>query len=97
MLAMKSILLPILAALAAQLAAADDNTIVDIAAGNEDFSTLVAAVQAAGLLEALNGDGPFTVFGTYQQCSSLALEVVPRLRSCVLTYLNCTFCLSKTK
>jgi uncharacterized surface protein with fasciclin (FAS1) repeats len=37
-------------------------TIVDIAAGNPDFSTLVAAVQAAGLVETLSGDGPFTVF-----------------------------------
>jgi uncharacterized surface protein with fasciclin (FAS1) repeats len=36
--------------------------IVDIAAGNSDFSTLVAAVQAAGLVETLRGDGPFTVF-----------------------------------
>ena len=36
--------------------------IVDIAAGNEDFSTLVAAVQAAGLVETLKGPGPFTVF-----------------------------------
>ncbi len=37
-------------------------TIVDIAAGNPDFSTLVAAVQAAGLAETLAGEGPFTVF-----------------------------------
>ena len=36
--------------------------IVDIAAGNPDFSTLVAAVQAAGLVETLKGPGPFTVF-----------------------------------
>ena len=36
--------------------------IVDIAAGNKDFSTLVAAVQAAGLVDTLNGAGPFTVF-----------------------------------
>lgn len=36
--------------------------IVEIAAGNEDFSTLVAAVQAAGLVEVLTGEGPFTVF-----------------------------------
>nr|WP_086938295.1 fasciclin domain-containing protein [Thaumasiovibrio occultus] len=36
--------------------------IVAVAAGNEDFSTLVAAVQAAGLVEVLQGDGPFTVF-----------------------------------
>jgi uncharacterized surface protein with fasciclin (FAS1) repeats len=40
----------------------DSNTIVDIAAGNENFSTLVAAVKAAGLVDALSGDGPFTVF-----------------------------------
>tara|TARA_R110002124_G_scaffold27316_3_gene97486 strand:- start:11720 stop:12238 length:519 start_codon:yes stop_codon:yes gene_type:complete len=37
-------------------------TVVDIAVGNPDFSTLVAALQAAGLVEALSGDGPFTVF-----------------------------------
>ncbi|APE27126.1 fasciclin domain-containing protein [Aurantiacibacter gangjinensis] len=36
--------------------------IVDIAAGNDNFETLVAAVQAAGLVETLQGDGPFTVF-----------------------------------
>ena len=42
--------------------AKSDETIVQIAAGNEDFSTLVAAVQAAGLAETLSGEGPFTVF-----------------------------------
>ncbi|GEM79993.1 fasciclin domain-containing protein [Vibrio superstes] len=36
--------------------------IVDVAAGNDDFSTLVAAVQAAGLVDTLKGEGPFTVF-----------------------------------
>lgn len=40
----------------------DPGTIVDVAAGNEDFSTLVAAVQAADLVDTLNSDGPFTVF-----------------------------------
>jgi uncharacterized surface protein with fasciclin (FAS1) repeats len=39
-----------------------DKTIVEIAAGNSDFETLVAAVKAAGLAETLMGDGPFTVF-----------------------------------
>ena len=39
-----------------------DNTIVDVAVGNADFSTLVKAVQAAGLVDTLNGEGPFTVF-----------------------------------
>ena len=42
--------------------AASANTIVDIAAGDERFSTLVAAVSAAGLVETLQGDGPFTVY-----------------------------------
>ena len=36
--------------------------IVATASANEDFSTLVAAIQAADLVEALQGDGPFTVF-----------------------------------
>lgn len=38
------------------------NTIVDIAVADGRFTTLVAAVQAAGLAETLSGDGPFTVF-----------------------------------
>jgi transforming growth factor-beta-induced protein len=37
-------------------------TIVEIAAGNPAFSTLVTAVKAAGLAETLSGNGPFTVF-----------------------------------
>ncbi len=41
---------------------AGGETIVAIAAGNPDFSTLVAAIKAAGLADALSADGPFTVF-----------------------------------
>ena len=37
-------------------------TIVEIAAGAEDFSTLVAAVKAADLVDVLSSKGPFTVF-----------------------------------
>ena len=37
-------------------------TIVDVAVGNEDFTTLVAALKAADLVSALQGEGPFTVF-----------------------------------
>lgn len=37
-------------------------TIVGVASGNENFSTLVTAVTAAGLAETLGGEGPFTVF-----------------------------------
>ena len=36
--------------------------IVDVAAGNPNLSTLVAAVKAAGLVKTLKGKGPFTVF-----------------------------------
>lgn len=36
--------------------------IVEVASGNENFSTLVAAVTAADLATTLSGDGPFTVF-----------------------------------
>ena len=36
--------------------------IVDTAAGAGNFTTLVAAVEAAGLVETLKGEGPFTVF-----------------------------------
>jgi uncharacterized surface protein with fasciclin (FAS1) repeats len=51
-----------LAFLAVSVQAGPGKTIVEIAAGNEDFSTLVAAVKAAGLAETLSGEGPFTVF-----------------------------------
>nr|WP_297347291.1 fasciclin domain-containing protein [uncultured Glaciecola sp.] len=36
--------------------------IVDTAASNSDFTTLVAAVKAAGLVDALKAEGPLTVF-----------------------------------
>ena len=39
-----------------------DGDIVAVASGNPDFSTLVAALSAAGLVETLQGEGPFTVF-----------------------------------
>lgn len=42
--------------------AAQPGTIVDIAVGDGRFQTLVAALQAAGLVETLQGEGPFTVF-----------------------------------
>ena len=43
-------------------AAESPATVVDVAASNDDFSTLVTAVESAGLAETLDGDGPFTVF-----------------------------------
>ena len=42
--------------------AQEPGTIVDVASGNEDFETLVAAVQAADLVDDLSSEGPFTVF-----------------------------------
>lgn len=50
------------AAITLSVTAASANTIVDIAAGDERFSTLVAAVSAAGLVDTLSGPGPFTVY-----------------------------------
>jgi len=41
---------------------AQDADIVDTAVAAGSFGTLVAAVQAAGLVDTLKGDGPFTVF-----------------------------------
>lgn len=46
-----------------ELAMADlPATVVDIAVSSDDFSTLVAAVTEAELVETLSGEGPFTVF-----------------------------------
>jgi len=43
-------------------ASAQSMDIVDTAVGAGSFQTLVAAVEAAGLVDTLKGDGPFTVF-----------------------------------
>jgi len=46
-----------------EVAAPDtDVSILDIATANPDFETLVTALELAGLVNALEGDGPFTVF-----------------------------------
>ena len=37
-------------------------TVVDVAASDPRFSTLVTAIEEAGLVEALSGEGPFTIF-----------------------------------
>jgi len=51
----------------------DKKNIVETAAANPDFSTLVAAVQAAGLADTLSGEGPFTVFAP----TNAAFEALP--------------------
>jgi uncharacterized surface protein with fasciclin (FAS1) repeats len=55
-------------------------TIVDVAIGNENFTTLVAAVKAAGLVETLSSEGPFTVFApTNEAFSKLPAGAVDNL------------------
>jgi len=39
-----------------------EKNIIENAVNSKDHTTLVAAVQAAGLVETLSGEGPFTVF-----------------------------------
>ena len=56
------LILTITMSLALSQNASAQETIVDVAVGNEDFSTLVTALKAADLVGALQGDGPFTVF-----------------------------------
>ena len=53
--------------------ATEVGNIVAVAQGNPEFSTLVAAVTAAGLGEALSGEGPFTVFAP----TNAAFEALP--------------------
>jgi len=45
-----------------RVSALSAKTVVEIAIGSPDHTTLVAAVKAAGLVETLSGAGPFTVF-----------------------------------
>ena len=58
----KSIALTLFAALSIAFSANAQKTIVDVAVGSSDHSTLVAAVKAADLVGVLQGAGPFTVF-----------------------------------
>jgi uncharacterized surface protein with fasciclin (FAS1) repeats len=62
MLRTKLFALTAAAALATPAFAGTAKDIVDIAAGSDQFETLVAAVTAAELVETLKSDGPFTVF-----------------------------------
>jgi uncharacterized surface protein with fasciclin (FAS1) repeats len=72
-----------------------EHDIVDTAVEAGSFNTLVAAVKAAGLVEALKGDGPFTVFAPSDEAfaklpagtveSLLESENIDKLKS-ILTY-----------
>ena len=56
--------------------AAEPGTIVDVAVANGSFTTLVAAVQAAGLVDTLSSDGPFTVFAPTHDAFATALDAL---------------------
>jgi len=61
-------------------AMAEAGDIVAVASANPDFSTLVAAVGAAGLVETLQGPGPFTVFApTNDAFAALPAGLVDKL------------------
>ena len=57
-----ALMLTVIMSLASATIVTAQKTIVDVAVGNEDFSTLVTALTAADLVSALQADGPFTVF-----------------------------------
>ncbi|MBQ0771031.1 MAG: fasciclin domain-containing protein [Sphingomonadales bacterium] len=61
---------------------AESGTIVDVAVGNPDFSTLVTAVTAADLGATLAGEGPFTVFAPTNEAFN---KVDPATLSALLT------------
>uniref|UniRef100_UPI0030ED98D7 fasciclin domain-containing protein n=2 Tax=Rhodohalobacter sp. 8-1 TaxID=3131972 RepID=UPI0030ED98D7 len=63
-MAFAAVVLIAMAPIANQNSEQDHNhhNIVEVASDTDNLSTLVAAVQAAGLVETLSGDGPFTVF-----------------------------------
>ena len=63
---------------AAKEAVKADKTVVETAVANKDFSTLVELLKEAGLVEALSGEGPFTVFAptnaAFEKVGKEALE-----------------------
>lgn len=67
--------------------------IIDTATNNGSFTTLVAAIQAAGLVDTLKGPGPFTVFAPTDEAFKklpagtvdALLKDIPKLKK-ILTY-----------
>ena len=56
--------------------AASPGTVVEVAIDSGNFPTLVAAVQAAGLVDTLSGEGPFTVFAPTEDAFAEALAAL---------------------
>ena len=50
--------------------------LVDVAVSAGEFPTLIAAVQAAGLVDTLKSEGPFTVFAPTEAAFAAALEAL---------------------
>jgi transforming growth factor-beta-induced protein len=75
---MKKVFLAMVAALSLLFVLAQDmaGTVVDVAVGSPDHTTLVAAVTEAGLVETLSGEGPFTVFAPTDAAFAAALEAL---------------------
>jgi uncharacterized surface protein with fasciclin (FAS1) repeats len=53
-----------------------EGTVVDVAVASGEFPTLVAAIEAAGLVETLSGEGPFTVFAPTEEAFAAALDAL---------------------
>ena len=64
----------LLLTLVAPVMAQDEKDIVDVAVENGSFTTLVAAVQQAGLVDALKAEGPYTVFAPTDDAFAALLE-----------------------
>ncbi|MCC5792103.1 MAG: fasciclin domain-containing protein [Legionellaceae bacterium] len=78
----KSVLSIVLALFASIAIAGASKNIVEIAAGNKDFSTLVSLVQEAGLADALQAEGPFTVFApTNEAFAALPADTMEALKA----------------
>ena len=63
---------------------APTQSIVQIASGNPDFSTLVSLVQKAGLVEAISAPGPFTVFAPTNEAFAKLAKAAPATYAAVL-------------
>jgi uncharacterized surface protein with fasciclin (FAS1) repeats len=72
---MKKVLVAMMTAVSLLFVLAQDMpaTVVDIAVGSPDHTTLVAALTQAGLVETLSGEGPFTVFAPTDAAFEAAL------------------------
>ena len=63
---------------------APTQSIVQIASGNPEFSTLVSLVQKAGLVEAISAPGPFTVFAPTNEAFAKLAKAAPATYAAVL-------------